>query len=87
MIKYVCVLAIINIPIFIKIFRVLFPHKGDFLTALSFMNFDHRYQTIFNAERNGQSFLSIFVSVVFGIIILEWSLIWLVIRIVEVYRN
>ena len=80
------ILLIINIPIYMKIFKVLFPNKGDFWLALSSISFDNRFNSMFSFRRTEQTYVNIFFSSIVGILILEITFVWIFINVLEVYN-
>ncbi len=80
------ILLIINIPIYMKIFKVLFPNKGDFWLALSSISIDNRFNSMFSFRRTEQTYVNIFFSSIVGILILEITFVWIFINVLEVYN-
>lgn len=86
--KIIIVLIVINIPIFIKLFKIMFPSRFDFMESLRYAT-THNMVSLFRGQytndRIAESRLSLFLLMSSGLIGLELVMIFLGIKIYSTY--
>lgn len=87
--KILIVLIVVNIPIFVKLFKTVFPTKIDFMESLRYSatnNIISMFRGEYMKDKLAESRLSLFLLISAGLIGLEFVMMILFIRIYATYN-